>query len=137
MRPKAPKHKRKPRRLICKGHLNAIRQLPCVLSGRPAEAAHVNFGDINREKFNRLGVKADDCWTVSLAPELHRLATGCQHDCNEELWWRQFGVNPLEVAESLWDHSPNIEVMTEIVNGITLTPDARARVLEILRGKKS
>ncbi|MCP4410205.1 MAG: hypothetical protein GY807_21170 [Gammaproteobacteria bacterium] len=53
------------------------------------------------------------------------------------MWWKQLGVNPLEVAESLWDRSPNLEVMTEIVNGITLTPDARARVLEILKGDKS
>lgn len=138
MRPKAPAYKRKPRRLICEGHLNAIRQLPCILSGRPAESAHISYGDLKHDKpHNAMGIKADDFYTVPLAPELHRLATGSQHDCGEREWWEQFGIDPVEVALRLWDRSPCIEIMNEIINGIVLTPEAHNRVIEILSGDKS
>lgn len=84
-------------------YLKQIRGLPCVLTGAPAEAAHVSYGDPARNKPGpSLSKKADDRWAVPLCPAMHRLANGCQHDCNEREWWEQWGVDPLALAEELW-----------------------------------
>ena len=75
MRPKVPK---KRRRVTGKSsvHLDMIRQLPCILSGRPAEAAHIRYADAKHNKTETgAGRKPDDCWTVPLAPE-KRAVTG-------------------------------------------------------------
>ena len=114
-----------------------IRQLPCILSGRPAEAAHISYGDRRYDKpANAMGIKADDRFCVPLAPELHRLATGSQHNHGEEEWWRQFGIDPIEIALALYAVGRNHEAQLRVVERVVLTPEARERVAEILRGDK-
>lgn len=136
MRPKAPKHRKTKRRLIDEGHLRMVRQLPCILSGRPAEAAHISYGDLDHEKpHNAMGIKADDKYVVPLCPELHRLASGAQHNHGEREWWEQFGVDPVRIALDLWGVGRNHEAQFRIVQRVELTAEARARVEAILRGE--
>ena len=137
MRPKAPKHRKTPRRIINEGHLRMIRQLPCILSGRPAEAAHISYGDRDHAKpANAMGIKADDCYVVPLAPELHRLATGAQHNSNEREWWEQFGIDPVPIALELWRCGRNHEAQLRIVERVQLSIDARIKVERILKGER-
>jgi len=139
MRPKTPKHRKTPRRVVSDSHLRMIRQLPCILSGRPAEAAHISYGDLDNDKaHNGMALKAHDCWVVPLAPELHRLATSSQHHSgvNERDWWQQFGIDPLEIAQRLWRCGRNLEALEGVVASVHIGPEARARVLEILEETK-
>ena len=136
MRPKAPKHRKTKRRLIDEGHLNMIRRLPCILSGRSAEAAHISYGDLSHDKpSNAMGIKADDKFVVPLAPELHRLANGSQHNHGERDWWQQFGIDPVQIAIDLWSVGRNHEAQLRIVQRVELTAAARDRVAAILRGE--
>lgn len=137
MRPK-PKKRKNHRRIISEGHLNMIRQMPCILSGRPAEAAHISYGDLDHGKpHNAMGIKADDKYVVPLCPELHRLCDGSQHDCSEREWWEQFDIDPIEIATKLWNIGRNYQAMLHIVNSVELSPEARQRVKEILEGGAS
>lgn len=136
MRPKAPAHKRIKVSGKAPSHLDLIRQLPCLLSGKPAEAAHIRYADAAHGK-TESGVarKPDDKWTVPLCPELHRLLDGCQHDSNERAWWKQFGIDPLAVAKRLWGKN-RIQMEGIIVMFSPWGEKEKARVREILKGGK-
>lgn len=118
------------------GHLDLIRRLPCLLSGRTAEAAHIRYADAKHGKPEAgMGHKPEDKWTVPLCPELHRLAKECQHNGNERKWWEQFGVDPLAVALDLYG-KPFIQMERAIIRWQPWAPKIRARVAEILKGAK-
>lgn len=136
MRPKAPKKKRLKPSGKSNPHLDMIRSLPCLLSGRPAEAAHIRYPDPAYDKPETgAGRKPDDRWTVPLAPELHRLNKGCQHDAGDERsWWLGFGIDPLAVAQKLWGKS-RIQAERIIILNQPWKPEIRAKIAEILRGK--
>ena len=116
-------------------HLDLIRQLPCLLSGRPAEAAHIRYADAARGKIDTGAArKPDDKWVVPLAPELHRLNKGCQHGSNEREWWAQFGIDPLQVVEELWGKS-RLHMERIIVRRQPWDEKIKARVRAILKGE--
>lgn len=117
-------------------HLKCIRQLPCVLTSRPAEPAHVSYGDPDRGKPGpSLGKRAADKWTVPLCPELHRLLDKCQHDENERDWWEQFGVDPLQLAEELWACTGDIMSMElRVLAHRPMHRAARHRITTLLKG---
>lgn len=108
-------------------HLALIRKLPCLVTGarERIEAAHVRMSDAAMGKRNAgIGSKPSDCWAVPLSAEMHRE----QHaDGNERWFWERHGVNPLRVAERLYDlsealrslgrpESEIVQAMTAIVN---------------------
>lgn len=95
----APKGKKRQREEDGK-HLAFIRELPCLITGRqPVEAAHISFASAAYGKRERgKSEKADDCWTVPLCPEKHRE----QHEGNEIAFWSRHGIDPLQVALSLF-----------------------------------
>ncbi len=119
-------------------HLDLVRQLPCILSGRPAEAAHLRFADAAHNKPETgVGRKPDDMWCLPLAPELHRLNKGCQHDCGDErAWWAAFGIDPLAVARSLWG-KPRIHMERIIIMATPWDPAIKAKIAAILKGGKT
>lgn len=134
MKPKAPKHKRRPSGKS-PTHLDLVRSLPCILSGRPAEAAHIRYADAAHGKTETgAGRKPDDRWTVPLAPELHRLLKGCQHDSNERDWWAQFGIDPLAVAKQLWGKN-RLTMERVVIMNQPWDQEIKAKVLAILRGR--
>ena len=135
-RPKVPKHKRVKPSGKSPTHLDLIRQLPCLLSGRPAEAAHIRYADAAHGKgISGMGRKPEDKWTVPLCPELHRLLKGCQHDSDEVGWWAQFRIDPLAVAKEL--HGKNLVMMRRVIDFRSPSrPEIKARVAAILKGAK-
>jgi hypothetical protein len=72
-------------------YLAWIRQQPCCLCGRPAEAAHLRVGSINHDKtYGAMGMKSSDRWAVPLCHDHHVE----QHAAGNELeWWASYGVD--------------------------------------------
>jgi hypothetical protein len=137
MKPKAPPHKRMKPSRKAPGHLDDIRRLPCLLSGRPAEAAHLRYADAKHGKPETgMQQKPHDKYTVPLCPELHRLLKGCQHDSDERAWWQQFGIDPIKVALELYGQ-PRIrmERIIDAYRPMSYSP-AGQRVAAILKGAK-
>lgn len=129
-----PKHRRMKPSGKSPAYLDLIRALPCVLTGRPAEAAHVRYGDPSRGKPETgMGQKPHDRWALPLCPELHRLHKGCQHDSNEREWWSQWGIDPIDACIRLWMNRETFEIMEEIVDHLRpVFPGAIARLTEVL-----
>jgi len=48
-----------------------------------------------------MGMKPDDKWTVPLCRVCHAL----QHRQNERAFWDGAGIDPLEMAENLYEYS--------------------------------
>lgn len=76
-------HERKPSRLLrSKAHRQNVAALGCLITGRPAQACHVNFG-------KGMGIKACDSLCFPLCPELH-----AKHDQGgmprQERWKREW-----------------------------------------------
>lgn len=89
-------------------HLDFIRSLPCLVTGRTdgIEAAHVRYRDARYGKPNPgYAKKPDDRWTIPLHWEKHRE----QHGVNERVFWDTLGIDPLRVALSLWASSGDYE----------------------------
>lgn len=83
-------------------HLARIRQVSCLvcLNNIQTEAAHIRYGDIDRGKrHSGIGERPDDKWTVPLCQKCH----AHQHTMNERRFWEIAGIDPLEVAEKLFD----------------------------------
>jgi hypothetical protein len=135
MKPTVPKHRRMKASGKSPTHLDLVRQLPCLLSGRPAEAAHIRFADAKYDKTETgAGRKPDDKWVLPLCPELHRLVKGCQHDSDERAWWLQFGIDPLEVAQRLWGRN-RLQMLDVITMKTPWHQRYRDRVKQILKGE--
>lgn len=137
MTPKAPKHRRMKPSRKAPGHLDDIRKLPCLLSGRAAEAAHIRYADAKHGKPETgMQQKPHDKYTVPLCPELHRLLKGCQHDSDERAWWAQFGIDPVAVALGLYG-KPRVE-MEKLIWGLMPLPYSPAgqKVAAILKGAR-
>jgi ERF superfamily len=87
-----------PRRYRNKDHLRFVTQQPCLLCGsKPADAHHIRF-----VQPRALGRKASDEFAVPLCRSHHRAVhrTG-----DEEAWWKQAGIDPINVARKLWKHT--------------------------------
>jgi hypothetical protein len=84
-----------PRRVRDKEHLRNVARQPCLLcSARPADAHHVRFAQPRA-----LGRKVGDEFTVPLCREHHR---DLHHSGNEAAWWRDMGIDAIEIAKQLW-----------------------------------
>jgi hypothetical protein len=87
-----------PKRLRDKDHLRFVASQPCVICGRqPTEAHHLKFSQPSA-----LGRKVSDAFTVPLCALHHRdlHTTG-----NELAWWERKKIEPLPVANNLWNKS--------------------------------
>ena len=92
MRLLAPKE----RRVRDKTHLKFVARHPCVICGRmPTQAHHIKFAQPRA-----MSLKVSDEFTVPLCnthhDQLHRSG-------NEKSWWEQHSVDPLSIAEKLWN----------------------------------
>jgi hypothetical protein len=107
-RPIRPKGEQRQPRKESHDHLDFIRQLPCVVCGRPNEtqAAHVRFASTQHGKhYTGAGRKPDDRWTVPLCGCCHLTGPEAQHKSNEFAWWCLQGIDPLVIAALLYSHS--------------------------------
>lgn len=80
-------------------HLDFIRGLPCVITGkRPVEAAHIRMGDpAYAKRETGMGERPSDCWVLPLHADLHRE----QHAGSERLFWARHGLDPMRIALAL------------------------------------
>lgn len=94
-------------------HLAFIRKLPSVLSGQyGCDPCHIRTGSaLHRKKWTGGAQKPDDCWTVPLTRSEH----DSQHSANELGWWKSHGIDPFELAVSLYEVSGDIEAGTAIL----------------------
>lgn len=106
---------RKRPRVKAESHLDFIRSLYCLVTGKPgSEACHVRFGSTFHGKRNTgMAEKPDDRWTVPLCREEHRI----QHSLDEEVYWRSVNIDPLTVAALLWSCSGDTEAAFQIQQG--------------------
>lgn len=107
-RPLQPINKRSPDDKSDK-HLAFIRQLPCCICRRtPSEAAHVRANDPRHGKFQALGQKPPDRFTVPLCSTHHREGPGAQHVIGEAAFWQRANIDPAALALALWNVSGNL-----------------------------
>jgi DNA recombination protein Rad52 len=99
-----------PRRVRDKEHLRFVASQPCLVCGRsPGHAHHLRFAQPRA-----MGRKVSDEWTVPLCAAHHR---SLHTVGDEEKWWKTQGVDPIALAERLWQQSRG--------NGPNLTHRAR------------
>lgn len=81
-------------------YLAFIHRLPCVVTSRfGVEAAHLSFADRRYGHYGRgKGTKAPDRWALPLCDEEHTK----QHQMSERDYWRHVGINPHELALTLF-----------------------------------
>ncbi len=101
------------RRIEDPAHLAFIRKLPSVVSGAfNCDACHIRTGSaVHRKKHTGAGRKPDDCWTLPLTREEH----DAQHSGNELAFWRQYGVDPFELAIKLYEVSGDTLAGTKLI----------------------
>ena len=86
----------KPRRYRNKDHLRYVARQACLICGRqPSDPHHLRYAQPRA-----LGRKSSDEFTVPLCRvhhrEVHRVS-------NEQAWWQSVGIDPLSVAQQLWE----------------------------------
>jgi hypothetical protein len=87
-----------PRRYRNKEHLRYVAQQPCLLCGRkPSDPHH-----LRHVQPRALGRKSSDEFVVPLCRVHHR---SVHRVSDERLWWKHAGVDPLQVARKLWNHT--------------------------------
>jgi hypothetical protein len=100
-----------PRRYRSKEHLRYVAKQACLVCGRKnSDPHHLSF-----TQPRALGRKVSDEFVVPLCRIHHRSV----HRANDELaWWKQLGIEPLEVARKFWastrlEGSPGPGMVTE------------------------
>jgi ERF superfamily len=87
-----------PRRYRDRDHLRFVMQQPCLLCGRkPSDPHHIRF-----VQPRALGRKASDEFAVPLCRSHHRAV---HRAGDEKAWWKQAGIDPIQVARKLWKHT--------------------------------
>ncbi|MEM6903473.1 MAG: hypothetical protein AAF556_09580 [Pseudomonadota bacterium] len=83
-------------------HLAFVRQLPCLACGVDygIHAAHIRF-----DSGAGMGMKPGDNRVVPLCYLHHTEGPDAQHRSGEREWWRRRNINPISVAEHLYDRT--------------------------------
>src|SRR5205823_6514455 len=85
-------------RLRDRDHLKFVNTQPCLACGRsPSDAHHLKFA-----QGRALGRKVSDKFTVPLCRAHHR---ELHLRGDERIWWQQVNLDPLPVAQRLWQHT--------------------------------
>ena len=88
-----------------KAHLAFVAAQPCLVCKRsPSDAHHLKFAQPRA-----LGRKVSDEFTVPLCRDHHR---DLHRYGNEQAWWANASIEPLEVAKDLWDTTISGRVTT-------------------------
>lgn len=100
------------------GYLKKIRQLPCCICGRPAEAAHLRMGSLEHGKRQTgKGERPSDRWALPLCPHHHRLGEQSQHHIGEERFWREQRIDPVRLAADLYELRDDLDAMLQRLRG--------------------
>lgn len=110
------KHKARPARDENPKHLAAVRQCMCLSCGseRQIETAHVRMSTPGKPNPG-VGMKPDDKYTLPLCTGCHRTNPEAQHEVGEVKFWAALGIDPLVVCTRLYEVSPDVSRMREII----------------------
>jgi hypothetical protein len=109
-------------------HLDFIRSLPCLICGRPAEAAHIRIASHAHGKPETgKSQKPSGRWCIPLCPGHHRLGNDSQHVIGERNFWPQHDIDPFTIAALLFVASGNCEAALSIIGSCRLFPWKAAR----------
>jgi ERF superfamily len=87
-----------PRRYRDRAHLEFVASQPCLLCGRqPCDAHHLRF-----MQPRALGRRVSDEFAVPLCRTHHR---ALHRSGNEEAWWKSTDMDPVMIAQRLWQHT--------------------------------
>ena len=87
-----------PKRIRCKEHLRFVASQPCLICGRsPSHAHHIRYA-----QSRGLSLKVSDEFTVPLCAIHHH---GIHRKGKEREWWQERRIDPLEIANTLWQQS--------------------------------
>jgi hypothetical protein len=90
-----------PRRYRNREHLRYVAQQACLVCGRkPSDPHHLGF-----TQPRALGSKVSDEFAVPLCRGHHRAV---HRSRDERAWWRQTGIDPIQVARKLWKETRGI-----------------------------
>lgn len=91
-------------RLLDSDFLDYVREQPCCICGRQAEAAHIRLACNKRDKrHSGIGERPDDKWSTPLCPDHHRNGKASQHEIgSERKFWQSHGLDPFVIAEKLY-----------------------------------
>ncbi len=114
-----------PRRLRDKAHLQFVAAQPCLLCGRlPSDPHHLRFAQPRA-----LGLKVSDEFTVPLCRTHHR---ELHQAGNEAAWWHDMGIEPLEIAKTLWQETRSRDAALASTNkereGTANLPEAKPSI---------
>jgi hypothetical protein len=105
-----------PKRHRNKEHLRFVAGQACLICGRePSDPHHLRFAQPRA-----LGRKVSDEYVVPLCRTHHRQV---HKQGNEQVWWKQFALDPLGKAAALWARSRSVHP-PEAANGRDPTPEA-------------
>ena len=113
-------------------HLEAIAQLPSVISGKvPVQVCHIRHKDIRFDKPQTgMGIKPDDKWVLPMTPEEHAE----QHSMSEYDFWWIHGIDATIMADelhSVWDDTLDTHGAILIMRRIILLDIARRNVHDL------
>lgn len=81
-----------------RNHLKFVASQGCLLCNRqPSDPHHLRFAQPRA-----LGLKVSDQFTVPLCREHHRQL---HQSGNENAWWHDMGIEPLETSKTLWEET--------------------------------
>jgi ERF superfamily len=87
-----------PRRYRDRAHLEFVASQPCLLCGRqPCDAHHLRF-----MQPRALGRRVSDEFAVPLCRTHHR---ALHRGGDEAAWWKSTGLDPVTIAQRLWQHT--------------------------------
>jgi ERF superfamily len=87
-----------PRRYRNRAHLDFVSAQPCLLCGRrPSDAHHLRFAQPRA-----MGRRVSDEFVVPLCRTHHRVL---HRRGDEAAWWESVKVDPVAVAQKLWEHT--------------------------------
>lgn len=100
-----------------RAHLFLVRGCPCLRCGLdPAgEAAHIRRSSPAHGKFNGMGAKPSDRYVVSLCGACHRHDKDALHRIGESLFFHILGIDPLLVADQLYQKRGDGVAMRAVV----------------------
>ncbi len=106
-------------------YLAWLHTLPCCVTGvYGVEAAHLSYAAPRYGHYGRAnGKKAPDRWALPLSSAQHRR----QHGMNEREFWETVGINPHELALTLWgiycdfdEYDATVRASARIMSGVAV-----------------
>lgn len=95
-------------------HLKLIRKLPCCVPGCNVVGCDPHHLQDTGARERGMGLRSTDRWAIPLC-RLHHDEVHSLGSRRERQWFEQFGMDPYEVAISLWTLRGDAAAMTRVI----------------------